>query len=123
LILRSVADNLFLALLVFRVVTAMITQMYFVESHRIPMLPEKGLPLAGESVPVGLVQFTGRSSEWFDGKLEQAAKKVLMSHSPLTNDRAHGFGTWRARLVTEDDESLGVPTFEDADKGYRVWVL
>jgi hypothetical protein len=45
------------------------------------MVPEKGLPLAEEPVPVGVVQFTGRSSEWVnDGKRDKdkAAVDVLM---------------------------------------------
>jgi hypothetical protein len=109
-----------------RVVIAMIAQVYFVESRSIPMLPAEGLPLASEPIPVGAVQFTGRSIEWVnDSKQDEAAVavRVLMYHSPLMDHPAHGHLTWRAKPVNVDDESLGIPVFEDTEKGHRVWLL
>jgi len=100
----------------------MIIQAYRVESHRIPLLEAEGLPPA--PVPVGVVQFTGRSFEWVNNsKQDEAAVNVLMYRSPLVNNPALGHLTWRAKPMNLDDESLGPPVFAHAEKGYRVWLL
>jgi hypothetical protein len=102
----------------------MIIQAYRVESHRIPLMGAEGLPLASAPVLVGVVQFTGRSFEWVNNaKQDEAAVNVLMYRSPLVNNPAHGHLTWRAKPMNVDDQSLGTPVFENAAKGYRVWLL
>jgi hypothetical protein len=102
------------------------SEVYVVESHRIPLSVESGLPTEPEPVLVGVVQFIGGSSEWLDNSRKRtAAVDVLLRCSPLANHPALGHLTWRVRLKKEDEkslESLKSSTFEDSEKGYRVWL-
>jgi hypothetical protein len=76
-----------------------------------------------EPVLIGIVQFTGGidegSEEW---QRESEAVNLLMDHSPFAHDPMRGADTWDAALIVVDDESLEAPSFDDAPKGYRIWL-
>lgn len=97
----------------------MVIKAYLVQSHQTASI-SLGAP---DPIWVGTVQFTGGIDEGrSDSQRKKAAIAVLRDHSPLVYDRIIGYGTWRAELANIDDESLGPPSFEDAEKGYRVWL-
>jgi len=48
---------------------------------------------------------------------------LLSYRSPLFDHSAYGKKTWKAELTSVDDDSLGKPSFDDASKGYRIWLL
>jgi hypothetical protein len=76
-----------------------------------------------EPASIGIVQFTGGidegREEW---QRESEAVNLLMDHSPFAHDPMRGADTWDAELIVVDDESLEAPSFDDAPKGYRIWL-
>lgn len=98
----------------------MLIHAYRVESRRAPQADRT--PLA--AAPVGIVQFTGGIDQ---GRTEierkRVAKDLLSYRSPLFDHSAYGKKTWKAELTSIDDDYLGKPSFEDASKGYRIWLL
>jgi hypothetical protein len=98
----------------------MLIHAYRVESRRASQAER--IPLA--PAPVGIVQFTGGIDRGrTEAERKRVAKDLLSYRSPLFDHRAYGKKTWRAELTSVDDDSLGKPSFEDASKGYRIWLL
>jgi hypothetical protein len=97
----------------------MLIKAYRVESRRHGSIafdpPEPAL--------IGIVQFTGSfdegREEW---QRESVAVNLLIDHSPLAHDPMRGADTWDAELIVVDDQSLKAPFFDDALKGYRIWL-
>lgn len=94
-----------------------------IHAYRIESRP---VPLAGmgprNSKPIGTVQLIGGDEGRSERQREDAAIDYLMQHSPLVDDNAYGFFTWRAKLTNIDADSLGTPSFENAADGYRIWL-
>ena len=98
----------------------MLIKAYSVESHRASLAD--GNPPS--PVPIGVVQFTGPGYvDITESRLRSEAVDVLIEHSPLLDHRGIGSQTWAAELISVDDDSLGPPFFEDAQKGLRVWLF
>jgi hypothetical protein len=55
-------------------------------------------------------------------QLERVAVNLVMDHSPFSHDVMRGAETWEAESTNVDDELLGVPSFEDPLKNYRIWL-
>ncbi len=94
-----------------------------IHAYRIESRP---VPLAGmgprNSKPIGTVQLIGGDEGRSERQREDAAIDYLMQYSPLVDDNAYGFFTWRAKLTNIDTDSLGTPSFENAADGYRIWL-
>jgi len=71
------------------------------------------------SSPVGAVQFIGNIAQ---ERGEEVAMELLSRFSPLTHHPILGAERWEAELTSVEDDSLGLPSFEDASKGYRMWL-
>ncbi len=42
---------------------------------------------------------------------------------PVTaHHQAIGISTWKAKLISIDDDHLGTPFIENATEGYRIWL-
>jgi hypothetical protein len=76
-----------------------------------------------EPVLIGIVQLTPaivqREIE-FDPDAE--AIRVLAKHTLTAHHQAIGIDTWKAELISVDDDSLGTPFVENATEGYRIWL-
>ena len=90
-----------------------------IHAYRIESRP---VPLAGmgprNSKPIDTVQLIGGDEGRSERQREDAAIDYLMQHSPLVDDNAYGFFTWRAKLTNIDayaerteDEQLRQTTF------------
>jgi hypothetical protein len=93
----------------------MLIQVYLVESHRHGSIDD----LQPASSPVGAVQFIGNIAQ---ERGEEVAMELLSRFSPLTHHPILGAERWEAELTSVEDDSLGLPSFEDASKGYRMWL-
>jgi hypothetical protein len=80
--------------------------------------PETGLKIHDERLRESGGIDEGRE-EW---QRESEAVNLLMDHSPFTHDPMRGADTWDAELIVVDDQSLEAPSFDDAPKGYRIWL-
>jgi hypothetical protein len=93
----------------------MLIQAYLVESCRHGSLDDP----QPEPVPVGIVHFIGGIKQEHS---EEAATELLSHFSPLTNHPILGFERWEAELISVDEESLGIPTYDVASESYRIWL-
>jgi len=68
---------------------------------------------------LGAVQFIGNIGQ---ERGEEVAMELLSRFSPLTRHPTFGAERWEAELTSVENDSLGPPSFEDASKGYRIWL-
>ncbi len=73
--------------------------------------------------PIGIVQFTpGIVQREIEFDPDTEAMKILAKHNLGAQHQAIGVSTWKAELITLDDDLLGTPFVENATKGYRIWL-
>ena len=96
----------------------MLIQAYRVESRRhgsIGLEPPE---------PIGIVQFTpGIVQREIEFEPNAEAIRVLAKHTLTAHHQAIGISTWKAKLISIDDDHLGTPFIENATEGYRIWLL
>ena len=96
---------------------------------------EVAMAIAGESrrhgsidfepkpVLIGTVQFTPAIVQReIEFEPDAEAIKVLAKHGLTVDHQAIGIDTWKAELISVDDDSLGTPFVENATEGYRIWL-
>ncbi len=96
---------------------------------------EVAMAIAGESrrhgsidfepkpVLIGTVQFTPAIVQReIEFEPDAEAIKVLAKHGLTVHHQAIGIDTWKAELISVDDDSLGTPFVENATEGYRIWL-
>jgi hypothetical protein len=99
----------------------MLIKAYLVQSHRIPPIGLGGP--SPEPRPVGIVQFTGDNDQGrTDDGRKEAAKEILLYHSPLADHPAFGYLTWQTELISVDTAELGLVSVDKADEGFRIWL-
>jgi hypothetical protein len=54
-------------------------------------------------------------SRWF-------LEGTLSKHNLAAHHQAIGIDTWKAELISVDDDLLGTPFIENATEGYRIWL-
>jgi hypothetical protein len=97
----------------------MLIQAYRVESRR-PGSIDFEPP---EPVLIGIVQFTpGIVQREIEFEPDAEAIKVLAKHTLTAHHQAIGISTWKAKLISIDDDHLGTPFIENATEGYRIWL-
>ena len=47
---------------------------------------------------------------------------MQIAHFVASKFNAPGIDTWKAELISIDDEHLGTPFVENAAEGYRIWL-
>ena len=73
--------------------------------------------------PIGIVQFTqGIVQREIGFEPNTEAIKVLAKHNLGAQHQAIGVSTWKAELISVDDDSLGTPFVENATEGCRIWL-
>ena len=75
-----------------------------------------------QPVLMGIVHFTEGVDQDQLFEQERVAVNLVMDHSPFSHDVKRGAETWDAESTNVDDELLGVPSFEDPLKNYRIWL-
>jgi hypothetical protein len=94
----------------------MLIQAYRVESRRHGSIGFE----PPEPVPIGIVQFTPAIVQReIEFEPDTEAVRILAKHSQATYHQAIGISTWKAELISVDDDLLGTPFFENATEGYR----
>src|SRR6266403_2696139 len=97
----------------------MLIQAYRVESRRHGSIGCK----PPEPVPIGIVQFTpGIVQREIEFEPDTEAVRVLAKHNLTAHHQAIGIDTWKAELISIDDDLLGTPFVENATEGYRIWL-
>ena len=71
-----------------------------------------------EPVLIGIVQFTpGIVQREIEFEPDAEAIKVLAKHTLTAHHQAIGISTWKAKLISIDDDHLGTPFIENATEG------
>jgi hypothetical protein len=96
----------------------MLIQAYRVDSRR-----QGSIDFEPEPVLIGIVQFTpGIVQREIEFEPDAEAIKVLAKHTLTAHHQAIGISTWKAKLISIDDDHLGTPFIENATEGYRIWL-
>ena len=95
-----------------------------IKAYRVESRPHGSIAFdPAEPVLIGKVQFTGGIYGGMEeSQLEIDAIELLANHCPLARDPILGLETWEVDLIGIDDESLGIPAFEDVSQGFRLWL-
>ena len=97
----------------------MLIQAYRVESRRHGSIGFE----PPEPVLIGIVQFTpGIVQREIEFEPDTEAIRVLAKHTLTAHHQAIGISTWKAKLISIDDDHLGTPFIENATEGYRIWL-
>jgi len=56
------------------------------------------------------------------GSIEAIRIRVLAKHTLTAHHQAIGIDTWKAELISIEDDHLGTPFAENSTEGYRIWL-